>query len=103
MRMTTRRLTSRELDAYEGRWKLILFACAVVLVVDLAYMVGTHPRGLHRTAGFFIIGSCAGGCIIALRRLHKAGLTGTKGSGDIGRDAGDLDISDIIDTVSGDD
>lgn len=102
--MNSRRLTGRELDAYEGRWKLILFACAVVLVVDLAYIVGTHPRGLHRIAGFFIIAACVLGCAIALRRLHNAGLTGTKEGGSIAPDdGGDLDISDIIDTVSGDD
>jgi hypothetical protein len=64
------RMTGKQMDALERRWKFILFCLAVMLMLDLVYLGVLRPRGGAKAICLLTAAALLGACIYAMRQLH---------------------------------
>lgn len=101
--MSDQRMTSEQLDAYEQRWQFIFFSIVVALIIDVAYLFASEPRGSAKAISWAIAAGCIVGCILAWAKLH-AGYTGPTGGRDSSwDDGGAIDVTDIFSVFTDDD
>jgi uncharacterized membrane protein YqjE len=94
--MSTRLLTAKELDAYEKRWKRILFAFLGLLILDLLCLFIAWPSSTMKVGCAVVAAVSIVGGLYCSRKLHNAmGPQSKSDAQSFESDYADLDPGDI--------
>lgn len=72
------RMTLKQAESLERRWKATFFCFALMLMLDLVYLGVARPSGKADIACWLIAAALLYACVYAVRALHRAGYTEEK-------------------------